>query len=111
MAKTTNCSAEKESFSWIKIPPSYTKTQRIYAYIMLVLVFVESSFLFLQAGKAYRTKSTADLDLTAFIILLISNVMWIVYAFWLIKDRTLMISAILYVIGAILIIVAILMYS
>ena len=78
---------------------------------MIVVVIVESSFLFIQAGKAFRSKSTSDLELSAFLILLVASILWVIYGWWLLKDATLIFSSSMFVIGSILVIVAIFLYS
>ena len=79
-------------------------------YIMMVLAIVESSFLFIQAEKLFRTKEADDLSGAAWWLLLVINFLWAIYG-WGMKNWALMISGILYVIGAVLVIVAIYLYG
>ena len=79
--------------------------------LMLILLTVEASFLYIQAGKAFRTMSAEDLDLASFIILLITNIAWIFYGYFIVQDIPLMVSGALYAIGAVLILIVIFMYG
>lgn len=96
---------------WHEFMDKPTKTQRIFAWCMIVLVLVESSFLFIQAGKCFVTKSAKDIDLLAFCILLASNVLWTLYGAFVLHDLPLILSGVTYCIGAILVIVAYMLYN
>lgn len=87
------------------------RKERIFMWTMLILVLVESAFLFLQAGKGFSTKSAKDVDLSAFILLLVTNVAWFLYGIFILKDLPVIISGFLYIIGSILIIVTIALYG
>lgn len=96
---------------WQNYMSKYTKKERIFAWFMMVMVVVESVFLFLQAAKGFETKSTEDIDLAAFILLLVINVMWFFYGLFVVKDIPIMLSAVLYVIGSALVILTIILYG
>lgn len=95
---------------WNTYMGKYQGRQKIFAYIMFVLVFVSSSFIYIQAYKTYSTKSGKDLSLVAYIILLISNIGWVLYGFFVLKDLPIIIGGGLYVIGSILLICLIVKY-
>lgn len=84
--------------------------RKYYKAAMMVLLTIEASFLFIQAAKSFKTQSVNDLDLTAFIILLVTNIAWLFYGYAVVYDFPLMLSGGLYSVGAILVIVAILLY-
>jgi len=88
-----------------------SRQQRIGAWLMVVMVLVESSFLFIQAGKGFRTKSAKDVDLAAFIILLMTNMFWVYYGYTVIRDLPVLISGLLYTLGSVLVIVTIALYG
>lgn len=90
---------------------SKTRRDRIASYIMMVLVIVEASFLFIQAGRGFETQSAEDIDLVAFIILLLTNVAWMAYAFFVIHDFPVLLSGLLYTIGAALVLVTVALYG
>jgi len=98
-------------WNWNTYMKKKSKKERIFAWAMMVLVLVESVFLFLQAGKGFHTKSTEDIDLAAFILLLISNIMWLLYGFFVLQDLPVILSGFLYTIGSILVIVTIVLYG
>jgi uncharacterized protein with PQ loop repeat len=86
------------------------KWKIVFAWTMVFVAIFESSFLFMQAAKGFNTKSSNDLDLTAFIIVLVTNLMWFVYGTFVLKDVSIAISGLLYSIGAILVIIVIFIY-
>jgi uncharacterized protein with PQ loop repeat len=96
---------------WSAYIGKYDTRQKVFAGIMLVLVVVESAFLFLQAAKGFRTQSTKDVDMSAFILLLIINVAWTFYGWLVVKDLPIMMSGILYVLGAALVLTTIFLYG
>ncbi len=88
-----------------------TRKDQVLAWIMLTLVFVEASFLFIQAAKGFTSKSAEDVDLTAFIILLVTNVGWFIYGMVVLRDLPVIVSGFLYSIGAVLVIVTVVLYG
>ena len=87
-----------------------SKNKKYFKIGMMILLTIEASFLFIQAAKSFETKSVDDLNLTAFIILLVTNIAWLLYGFFIVHDFPLMLSGMLYVVGSILVIVAIVLY-
>lgn len=85
--------------------------KKYFSWIFLIMIVIESLFLFLQAGKLFASQSAKDIDLTAFIILCVVNALWVVYGLWISGDLPIVISGILYVIGSILIIVCVILYG
>lgn len=87
------------------------KNKKYYKAAMIILLMIEASFLFIQAAKSFQTKSVNDLNLAAFIILLVTNVAWGLYSVFILHtDVPLLLSAVLYVVGSALVIVAIVLY-
>lgn len=78
---------------------------------MLALVVVEASFLYLQAARGYQTMSAADVDLTAFVLLLITSVVWILYGWFVVKDLPVIVSGILYTVGTSLVLATIVQHG
>lgn len=89
-----------------------TRTQRWLSWLFVICVCVEASFLVFQNVHVYRTKSAQDIDLTAFIILLVTNVFWMIYALTVLHgDLAVFVSGILYTIGSSSLIVAKVLYG
>lgn len=105
--------SEKLTFKsfWERNMTKETRKETIFSWLMLVLVVVEATFLFLQAGKGFSSKSAEDVDLAAFVILLVTNIMWLLYGTIVLKDLPVMVSGFLYSVGAILVIVTVIMYG
>lgn len=105
------CTKEEKKWSVKGLMTKTSKKETAFAWCMLILVFVESSFLFLQAGKSFQNKEAGDLDLPAFCILLFANVCWVFYAAFVVYDLPLLLSGCTYVVGSILILVTIILYG
>lgn len=88
-----------------------TKRDRIASAIMMILVVVESTFLFIQAAHGFETQSAEDVDLAAFIILLVTNIAWMAYGFFVIHDFPVLLSGFLYTVGAVLVIITVILYG
>lgn len=87
------------------------RKQRILGWVMMILVAVESVFLFIQAGRGFSTKSAEDIDLAAFVILLVINILWIFYGWFVLRDLPVVVSGFLYSVGAILVLVTAILYG
>ena len=73
---------------------------------------MEGSFLVFQNIHVYRTKSAGDIDLTAFVILLVTNVFWMAYALTVLHgDLAVFVSGVIYTIGSSMLIAAKLLYG
>lgn len=107
----TNPHSRQNAWKWSSFMEKKTKKERVFAWLMLFLVIGESSFLFIQAAKGFSSKSTEDVDLVAFIVLLVSNIMWLLYGTFVLRDLPVMLSGVLYTIGAILVIITIALYG
>jgi uncharacterized protein with PQ loop repeat len=103
--------SEKSSNWWKTYMNKYEGKQRMFAWVMVILVIAESSFLFLQAGKGFATKSAKDVDLAAYIVLTVFNVIWFLYGVFVVKDFPIILSAVLFFIGCVLVLVTIGLYG
>jgi uncharacterized protein with PQ loop repeat len=97
--------------NWEWLPEIKVTNQRRLSYLFIAAVLAESSFLVIQVIKCFRTKSAGDLSLPAAIILLVTNFVWILMALFVLRDYGVLISGIIYVIGASLLLAAIVLYS
>jgi MtN3 and saliva related transmembrane protein len=79
------------------------------SYMSWVVVLGQSMH-FIQAWKIYTTKSASDVSLTAYIICILLLIHWLGYGF-LIKNRVLIVAEGLGLLGSILVIIGILIYS
>ena len=88
------------------------QTQRWLSWLFVLCVCVEGSFLVFQNIHVYRTKSAGDIDLTAFVILLVTNVFWMAYALTVLHgDLAVFVSGVIYTIGSSMLIAAKLLYG
>lgn len=78
---------------------------------MILVAIIESSFLFLQAAKGFRTKSTEDIDISSMAIVFFVSITWFYYGYAIMKDRALMLSGTLNSIGSTLVLVTIFLYG
>lgn len=78
---------------------------------MILLSILEASFLYIQAGKVFKTKSVEDLSIPSYIILVITSLFWLHYAIVVTKDRAMLVSSILYTIGSTLMLIGIYIYK
>lgn len=96
---------------WYNYIGKHEGHKKLILYAMTIFVILESSFLYFQAYKCFRTRSAQDLSLSAFIILLVVNAYWVFYGVFILKDFPVLISGSLYVIGSALIVASIILYS
>lgn len=96
---------------WKSLPVIPKNWRKTISWLFFISVLVEASFLIVQVVKTYRTKSAKDLSLTSYIILLVTNSVWIFAAIFVLKSYAVLASGVLYVSMSILLIIAITMYS
>ena len=113
---TCNCKKDGGIEGNVKIPVKPVKlskkAKKIMSWVFIIIVCVESVFLYLQAIKGFRTKSAEDVDRTAFFILLVTNVFWMLYALIILQgDLAIFVSGTLYVIGSSLILTTSYLYG
>ncbi len=87
------------------------KYKYYFAIIMILVAVGEASFLYVQAEQNYRTKSAKDISRTSVSILLTTSFLWIMYSFFVTHDSAIFVSGVLYFIGAIVLLVASLLYG
>ena len=87
------------------------RTKLIMSVIFFIVIFVEASFLFIQAGEIYSRKSAKDVSLSAFIVLLTASIFWMHYTIVFIGSIPVLVSSLLYAIGSVLIIAGIISYG
>lgn len=73
------------------------KTRTYVSFLFLLIVLGEASWQIPQIIKIYETQSADDIDPTAFIILLVMNFFWILYAALIISDLPIFVSGVSYV--------------
>ena len=83
----------------------------ILSILFVIFVVIEASFLYWQFGVIVHKKSAKDVSLVSFSILLVTNVIWILYATFIIGSIPVLTSGILYVIGASLVIAGKVIYK
>lgn len=96
---------------WKWLPEVPNNWKYTLSWLFFLSVLVESSFLAVQVEKTYRTESAEDLSLTAMIILMITNCIWILSAVFLLKSYSVLASGILYVSMSGMLIAAIVKYG
>ena len=77
---------------------------------MLWIVGLGQSMHFIQAWKIYRTKSAEDVSATAYIICIILLVHWLCYGF-LIKNKILVMAEGIGLLGSLMVLLGIFIYS
>ena len=87
-----------------------SKIYKIYESYMVFMGSASSLVFYLQAHKIYMAKSAMDVSLVAFLFGLISVISWLIYGVVL-KNRALIVSNVLAVIGASLAVICIVVYS
>ncbi len=83
------------------------KTAELY---LLWVAVLGQSMHFVQAWKIYTTKSATDVSLTAYIICILLLLHWLAYGL-LIKNKVLIVAEGMGILGTILVIIGILIYS
>lgn len=76
---------------------------------MVFLAIFGSVYLYIQAYKIYRTKETAGVSELAYIFILISSIVWLIYGM-VVNDKVIKASAISAIIGSLLVLFLILKY-
>lgn len=72
--------------------------------IFLIIIIIESSFLYWQFGTIVHNESAKDISLVSFSILLVSNIFWLLMGVLVIGSVPICVSGGLYIVGASLII-------
>jgi MtN3 and saliva related transmembrane protein len=86
------------------------KINKAYENYMVLMGSASSLVFYVQAYKIFMLKSAHDVSLVAFLFGLISVISWLIYG-WMIKDKALIVSNTLAVIGATLAVSSIIYYS
>lgn len=88
------------------------KNRLIYIYSTYILIIgtIGQFAPYLQAYKTFTTERASDLSIPAYVIAFISLVSWLVYGI-LIKDKPLIISNIVGLIGTAIVIISMIMYG
>lgn len=89
--------------------PSTDKTKRIFDYVMYGVGILAPAALIPQIFQIYSTKSGAGLSLATWILLTISNIMWVIYAV-IHKDKHIMVASGLMVFFNSLVVLGVLIY-
>jgi uncharacterized protein with PQ loop repeat len=87
-----------------------TKSKFAISIAFIIFVIIESSFLFWQFQKIVSNKSAKDVSLPAFVILLLSNIVWLVYSL-ILGSWGILLSGILYIVGTSMVIGAHIYYG
>lgn len=87
------------------------RTKLVVGILFLIFVVTEASFLFWQFGEIIQKKSAKDISLIAFSILLGANVIWVLYALFIVGSTPILVSGLLYVVGCVMIIAATIYYG
>jgi hypothetical protein len=96
-------------YDWLpRISPKY---KRWISVLFIMAVIAEASFLLITDIKIFRRKSAKDFSLIAAIVLVVTNVIWIGMALFVLLDWGVLISGVLYVGFGTAMIVGILMYG
>jgi uncharacterized protein with PQ loop repeat len=86
-------------------------TKMIMATSFMLIILVEASFLFIQAGEMYSKKSAKDVSIVAFIVLFAASLFWIFYTTTFIGSVAVLLSSVLYAVGSLLIIIGVIKYG
>ncbi|MGI4851023.1 MAG: SemiSWEET family sugar transporter [Janthinobacterium lividum] len=89
---------------------SYDVFLEYYAKFMMIIGTLGQAFFYMQAYKIFTTKSADNLSLEGFLIPCFSLSAWLVYGL-LIRDKVVILANVVGVIGAVLVVAAILKYS
>jgi MtN3 and saliva related transmembrane protein len=84
--------------------------RKLYAKYMMIMGCAGQLLYYLQAYKIFSDKSAGDVSLAAFLFGLVSVTSWLIYGV-LIKDRVLVVSNWIAVIGASAVVMGILIYG
>ena len=79
-------------------------------WFMVVVGMLDSAFLFIQAGKSFSERSAQDLSMPAFLLLVVTSIIWIVWSV-VVKEIPVLVSGLLQNVGAITVLVAIFLYG
>lgn len=84
--------------------------KKLYAKYMIIMGCAGQLLYYMQAYKIFADRSAGDVSLGAFVFGLMSVTSWLIYGL-LLKDKALILSNVLAVIGALMTVVGILLYS
>lgn len=84
-----------------------------YSKAMYIWCLASCVWLLLQAIKIYETQEAEGVSLAAFILVLIGNIIWFIYAFWVLSDRNyvIVLNSVINCLMSIVVIVGIVLYQ
>lgn len=89
--------------------PSKNTLRRILDYIMYAAGLLAPLAILPQILEIYGTKSSAGVSLTTWLLLMVSNVLWVLYSY-IHRDRQLLLATSLMVISHLAVVIGILLY-
>ena len=80
---------------------------------MYIWCLASCVWLLLQAIKIYETQEAEGVSLAAFILVLIGNIIWFIYAFWVLAERNyvIVLNSVINSIMSVIVIVGIVLYQ
>lgn len=87
------------------------RSKYLLSILFLIVIIVESSFLYWQFGTMVHNKSAKDVSIVSFSILLVTNIVWLIFGVFVLGSIPIIVSGLLYTIGASLVIAARLHYG
>lgn len=87
------------------------KYKRAFVYFFLLIVILESAWVWVQGIQSWSTQSTEDVSLVSLIIVTFTNTIWLLYALLIVPETPILVSAILVLTGAIIALTAKITYG
>ena len=111
MGKVRIRSSIDDSLGFRPIGTLAPQSKYILSIIFLIIIIIESSFLYWQFGTIIHNKSAKDISEVSFSILLVTNIIWLLFGIFVLGSIPIVVSGCLYTLGSAMVIGARLYYK
>lgn len=103
--------SDSDSLSFTPVGSLSGRPKLILTIIFLIVIIVESSFLYWQFGVIMKNKSARDVSSVSYAILIGTNLIWLMFGIFVLGSVPIIVSGALYTIGASLVLGGRLVYG
>lgn len=103
--------SDSDSLSFTPVGSLSGRPKFILTIIFLIVIIVESSFLYWQFGVIMKNKSARDVSSVSYAILIGTNLIWLMFGIFVLGSVPIIVSGALYTIGASLVLGGRLVYG